>query len=200
VDAIISAAITAGVKSIDSLSRSELEVEKGLPPAPRTPPPAPKNVKKSSSKKKGSARPVVKPPVEVAQVVEKRQIILQMKLDQGSLQNFINTLASPGKMPHFTVIRVIRVENEKQEGPMIGATDEKTDKAAAAAAAHVPDAPVKIADAAAGITAPKVEVIRAATPDAYDAFAVLGQENLSAYFEIDLVRFVEPAAAEATAN
>ncbi len=197
VDAVITAAIDSGAKSIESLSRSELEVEKGLPPPPRTPPPPKKAPKKT--KGKAVARAEVKPAVEVAEVVEKRQIILRLKLDQGPLQRFINTLASPGKMPHFTVIRVLRVENEKQEGPLIGALEEKKEKEATShPVAGEPT--VAVVPVGGPTTAPKAEVIRPATPEAYDAFAVLGQESLTAYFEIDLVRFVEPSVVEASTN
>ena len=195
--AVVSAAIDSGVKSIDTLTRSELAIEKDGIPAPKHTPPPPKKAAPKPSKKKTKTAAPVKPPVEISQVVEKRQLILRMKLDQQPLQRLINTLSTPSQMPHFTIVRVLRVENEKQEGPIIGATPEELKDNPSAAHATATPASIATADP----NKPQVvkdEVIAPTVAAKHDAFAVLGQENLVVYLEIDLVRFVDPASAEAT--
>ncbi len=199
VSAIVNAGLDAGIKSIDFISRSELAVEKGAQ-KPKKVVAAPKpKVTTSVKKKKGAKEAPAKKLVEVAQVVERRVVTLDITTDQGPLQTFLNTLASASLMKHFTVVRLVRIENEKMEGPpskaapptgsngvktldrngLVSAAPEETDKSL----------PVEGAAAAA-----KTEAITVAKPAPPDVNKVLGGELLKAHLEIDLVRFLEPEA------
>lgn len=182
VDEMVKMFIDSGVASITSLERSELSVEKGAPPPP---PPAPpkKDIKARPTKAKG-AKPAP-PPKEIAKVVERRTVKFSLLTDQGPLQVLINRLASPSQMPFFTVVRLLRIENEKLEGPLRNVPLSTQDEPQEAASS--PPSP----DAAG--QALKSTVIEPAKPAKKDSVAVMGQENLKVYLEIDLVRFLEPA-------
>lgn len=188
VKAVTDLAIKSGVASIDSISRSELQIEKGAPPPP---PPAPTTRRPGAKAPPGKA--AAKPVKEIAKVVERRTLTLTLTADQAPLQSLMNELASPSKMQYFTVVRQLRIENEKQEGPLRGSLT--------IAPPPEPGSPGTAEPAAAGTTdpnapaAPKVEVIEAAKPATPDAQAVFGDEKLKVYLEIDIVRYLEPAAA-----
>jgi hypothetical protein len=196
VDAIVSAALSSGVKSIDLLQRSDIAVEKGAASAKRKPrkPPPPPVVKKGPKKKpKKGAKPevVAKAPVEITQVVEKRTVTLDITTDQAPLQTLLNTLASATLMKHFTVLRILRVENEKLEGPL---TNTRTKGLNEPVTPSVEPAAGPVEGAAPA--APKAEVIEATKAAPPDAQKVLGGEMLKAHLEIDLMRFLEPEAAQ----
>lgn len=190
VDAVVVAALDAGIASLDSLVRSELVVEKPNAPAPAPAPAAPSNAKAKakSTKSKSKSKAAAKPPREIAKVVERRQLNLSMTCDQRSFQTLTNVLASPSKMPYFTVVRVVRVENEKQEGPLRNAPMPLHEPA------PTPPNPTETPNATPGAP-PAAEVIIAPKPAAPDAIAVLGKEMLKVSLEIDLVRFLAPAPA-----
>lgn len=193
VDSVVMAALDSGVRSIDSLSRSELAVEKDAPPPPKAAP-----VKKESNfgkKKDMKAKKAVTPPKEMAKVVERRQLKMAFTADQKALQTLTNTLSSASKMPYYTVLRIVRIENEKQTGPMrtgLSSGEEPINNKPSAGGVNI-DTPPPAVDGAAAAS-PKAEVIEAAKPAPPDATAVLGGELLKVFFEIDLVRFVEPAS------
>lgn len=194
VNAVLTAALDSGVRSIDTLERSALAVEKDAPP-----PPKPVAVKKESTfgKKGKPTKKAVAPPKEIAKVVERRELKLSFTSDQKALQTLTNTLASASKMPYYTVLRIARIENEKQEGPLrasVTATDTPIGAPNVPLPAEVSDTTTAPAAEGATPVAPKAEVIEAAKPAPPDAQAVLGGEALKVYFEIDLVRFVEPDA------
>ena len=199
VNAVITTAIDAGVHSIDSIQRSELAVEKGAPPPSNAPARAAAKVSSTKSKVKGKNGKPAAPPVRpLTQVVERRTLTLKLTTDQGPYQALLNALASPSKMPYFTVVRSVRLENEKQEGPL------KSLSVVVANGAGAPEAPTpppaEASPTGAAATAPKVEVITPATPSNKDAMLVMGGEKLHVHLEIDLVRFVEPAAETAGAG
>lgn len=192
VSAVVNKAIEVGVASIDEIHRTELAIEKGAPApsaAPQPKKPEPK-AKKSTKATKGKA--AAPPPKPLAQVVERRTLTLKLTTDQGPLQALLNALASPSQMPYFTIVRQVRVENEKQEGPSKNAAlfQKKDTASSTPAAAPTPEAPATGADGAPA--APKVEVIVPPTPSNRNATTVIGGEKLKVYLEIDLVRFVEP--------
>ena len=205
VDAIVGAVLDSGAKSIDSIARSELAIEgpggkqKVKKVAP--PPPAKTSVSKSKKKGKGKDKPV-KAPVEITKVVDRRVVTLDITTDQAPLQTLINTLASATLMKHFTVVRLLRIENEKVDGPptkgapMTGLNGMKVLNSAGLVQA-VPDEPATTPPAegapTATPTAPaKAEVITAAKPAPPDVTKVLGGELLKVHLEIDLIRFLEP--------
>ncbi len=202
VDAVVNLCISSGVSSIDSIERSELAIEKGIV----APPPAPvKEVKKSPATKNRKGKQAAKKAdvvKEIAKVVERRQLTLTFTCDQGSLQLVMNKLASPSEMLHFTVVRQLRVENEKQEGPLRGSLprlDLPTTPAPTSEDGTTPAVvPTPPAPAPAG--AAKTQVIEPAQPAAPDAQPVFGAEKLRVYMEIDLVRFLEPKGDESAAK
>ncbi len=200
VNAVVSTAIDAGVHSIDSIHRTELAVEKGPPPAVAPAKAQPKKAVASKSKAKGkNGKPAAAPVRPLTQVVERRTLTLKLTTDQGPYQALLNALASPSKMPYFTVVRSVRVENEKQEGPLKAISVVVANGANGGESAS-PTPPPAEAPSGAGSNAPKVEVIVPATPANKDAMLVMGGEKLHVHLEIDLVRFVEPAAETAGAG
>ena len=199
VDAIVSAALDSGVKSIDVLQRTDLAVEKGAASPkhqPKKAPPPPAKVIKKKAKKGAKAAPVVKAPVEITQVVEKRTVTMDITTDQVPLQSLLNTLASATRMKHFTVLRILRVENEKLEGPPSSAHQRSDKDLVTPSVEPAAPTPPPTADGAAP-AAPKVEVIEAPKAAPQDARKVLGGELLKAHLEIDLIRFLEPESGAA---
>jgi len=193
VNAVVSAALDSGVRSIDTLSRSELTIEKETPPAPKS-----VVIKKESTfgKKGKTTKKTVAPPKEIAKVVERRELKLSFTSDQKALQTLTNTLASASKMPYYTVLRVVRIENEKQEGPL------RSSVASGGDTLISPTGGIAVAENSGPVTADggapaptaKAEVLEVVKAGQADARAVLGGELLKVFFEIDLVRFVEPAS------
>lgn len=217
VDAVAGLMIDAGVESIDSIQRSELAVEKGAPP-PKPEPVASKSSKSSKKKDKGKAG-APKKQVEVAKVVERRTLTITATMDQGPLQMILNHLASVKSMPHYTVLRLHRVENVKQEGPLKSAmalpavsppepvqpgqepaapAPPAPGGAPAPAAPGAPAGQKPAAPAVPAVVMPTSQPVAAAKPQPPDSQVVFGDEKLKVYFEIDLVRFVAPAADTAS--
>lgn len=186
VDAIVAALIENGVASIDTFERSELKVEKGEPePKPEPAASESKSKSKASTKTRGKQ---AKPAKQITQVVERRHVTMTITTDQRPLQAVMNILASPSKMPYFTIVRNLRIENEKQDGPLrnspLPAGEANPDQAVKPA-----ESPPKEGEA----SAPKVEVITAPKPLPADAVAVIGGEKLKVYLGVDVVKFVAPS-------
>jgi hypothetical protein len=196
VDAIVQLALDSGVKKIDTLTRSDLASEKGggaAAPAPSTTSSFVNPPSTSGSKKAASA---VEPPP--AQVVERRQVQMKVVADQGPLQALLNGLASASKMHYFTVVRVLRLENEKMEGPSRAlAAPPKPDPDA------VPEASSLSSDGESSTAEAKPagpEVIVAPTAAPLDAVAVMGRESLHAHLEIDIIRYLPEGSTAAAGN
>ena len=189
VNSIVAAVIDNGVAGIDTFERSELKIEKGEPAASEETTTRSESKAKSKSKPKAEGKQA-KPAKEITKVVERRQVTMTLTTDQRPLQALMNILASPTKMPYFTVVRNLRVENEKQDGPLRN-MPMTTASAEPATTTEPSDAAKPNGDGAA--TAPKVEVISAPKPLPPDAVAVIGGEKLKVYLEVDIVKFVAPA-------
>jgi len=195
VDAIVTAALDAGVSRIDSLQRTELAVEKDSSKARKReaakPAPAPAAKSKKKPGKKGAKEPkAAKAPVEITKVVEKRTVTLDITADQAPLQALLNTLASATLMKHFTVLRVARIENEKLEGPLTNGKAKAEGNPLTPPIAVEPPPPDASADKEKDKS--KAEAIPVVKPERPDAEKVLGGEMLKAHLEIDLIRFLEP--------
>lgn len=199
--------IDSGAKSIDQFERTPLIVESDAPP-PAAPKPEPKKPVPSAASKRNqkSAAKAGPPPKEIAKIVERRTVTARLTTDQGALQKIMNVLASPTKMVHFTVVRLLRVDNKAQEGPIRGSLPklnagpppgvegDPTQPSPDAGAATPP-----AADVAKPVVAqppPKNRVIEPTRPANQDAQAVFGEEDLQVYLEIDLVRFLEPKSSD----
>ena len=140
-------------------------------------------------------------------MVERRTLTLTLTTDQGPLQTVLNDLASPSKMPYFAAVRLARVQNEKNEGPLRAAVAQELSRNTASLSTEDPNAVptenVVISPEGNPVTteaAPASNKIEAAKPGVKDAVGVLGQEKLKVYLEIDLIRFLDPNASSAGAS
>ncbi len=194
-DAVARTLIESGVEAVDLFERSQLASEKGEAPPPPAPP-------KAGPGAKGKAQPgkPAAPVQEVAKLVERNTLTLSITADQGALQNLLNRLASPSQMPYFTALRLLRVENEKNEGPLRSAVAQELSKQTAPAYVD-PDSLQEVTITPDGQPAApaesKPDIIAPAKPGLKDAVGVMGQEKLKAYLEIDLILFVNPEAETA---
>jgi hypothetical protein len=193
-DAVIRTLITSGVESVITFERTPLAAEKGEAPPP---PPDPKAKPGARPGAPGAKGPAAKgAPKEIAKMVEHRTLTTTLTADQGALQTVLNQLASPSKMPHFAAVRLLRVENEKNEGPLRATVAlELSKQVQPAFDTEVPPEQVVIGADGQPVPAPQVpkpDVITVAKPGVKDAVGVLGQEKLKVYLEIDLIKFTNP--------
>jgi len=167
VDELVRLFMKCGVASVDLLERSKLPQELDQ---------AAQNAQRG---------------VAVPAVLEKRQISVILTLDQGPLQLLISRLANPSDMPFFTSLRLLRVENEKQEGPL-------------RAEVKLPEAPANPGgDSGAAVAAtpdqakPASDELKPPPPAPVDSVPVIGKERLKVRMEIDLVKFLDAAKGTA---
>lgn len=179
---LVTTCIEAGVTSIDMLERTKLPNEDA--PAPPKAAPVKAKATASSKKKDKAKKPVITEQAAAEPVLDRYPIKLQITTDQGPLQALMNTLCHPGKMPHFLVVRLLRIENARLDGPTkeemksrISASSQATTEAAA-------PTPPKPGDPQ------TIAVPKPAAPDAQD---IMGNEMLKVYMEVDYIRF-RPAA------
>ncbi len=171
IEKLISVLVESGVNSLDSIKRTLLPGEKNSGKVEASPPPVlPGNKLLADS--------------SADQVLDRYTINCVFSTDQGPLQNVINTLSNPAKMPHFLAVRLIRVENEKPEG----SSKEEVRNMIKTAPAPPVDAPKKPGEVASSDGSP--------APQPPDAVTIMGGEVLKVYLEIDYIRF-RPAAADA---
>lgn len=157
-DKLVNLFLDCGVRSVDLLERSKLSVETQAAAAPQA-------VGNAGMQQQMAAG-----------ILEKRQISVMLTLDQGPLQRLVSALATT-EMPYFTSLRVLRIENQRQDGPL---RSEIRVPAPAAAATNKPEA--------------GADEIRPPEPDVPDAVPVFGEELLRVRMEIDLVKFLDTAA------
>lgn len=186
IENVVTTLIQSGVKSLDSLERTKLAIEK---PASAVPPPAPKP--KVTPKDKKSKKPIITAAAAAEPVLDRYPLKLTITTDQSPFQQVVNTVSNPSKTPQFLVLRLLRVENEKQEGPL---KDEVRNRRNEQAQANPALGSGNDSAAAAGATiiAPK-----AAT---HDAVTVMGEEKLKVYMELDYIRFRPEATADEDAK
>lgn len=175
VDSIVRLFLKSGIKSIDLLERSALPSEKGDSEKP-----------KSQAKAKAKGPQVRQAPAPVS-ITDRRQVRIMVRADQAALQTLLSGLASPSEMPFFTVVRLLRIENEAQVGPP---------RSSGLAPTQEPPIGEPPAPGPDGAPKPAPAGVQAASPD---SFVVLGRETLRAYIEIDLVKFLNPQAQQSAA-
>ena len=175
VEEIVKAMVASGVAQLDMIERSDLASEKGAAPAPK------------------GRRPGQPAAAAAPELVERRQVRAMITADQSALQMLLSKLASPSEMPHFTVVRLVRIENERQEGPLRAEVGLHTLVPAEGDAAAPP--PVVAPAEGAAAEGEEKKTIAAVKPAGQDAVNVLGEEKLRAYLEIDLVSFKAATAA-----
>lgn len=183
---LVTTIIQAGVTSIDMLERTKLPNESAAP-APQAAPVTKRPV--VSKGKSKSKKPLITAEAAAEPVLDRYPIKIILTTDQGPFQNVMNTLCHPGKMPHFLVVRQVRVENTRIDGP---SKEEVASRRSKPPQASEPSAPEPSPAAAAG--APRS--IAAPKPAAPDAFAIMGQEPIKVYLEVDYIRFRSPVVEE----
>lgn len=170
-DELVKLLMKCGVSSVDLFERSKLPVEQAAAPAP------------------GGGNNARFAPVPI---LSKRQVSLILTLDQGPLQLLISRLANPSDMPFFASLRVVRIENERPEGPL-------------RAEVRLPEAPPTEGEGAGGVVttqpdqAPASDAIKFPNPAPVDSVPVIGEEKLKVQLEIDFLRFNEAASGVAAA-
>lgn len=204
VDEIVRLLMVSGIRRIDVLERSDLPSESDAAPAPKAP------ARQAQAQRTPPAgRPGTPGRATAAPVAEKattaHQVRVVLTADQAALQLIISKLANPSdmpEMPYFPVLRLLRIENERQDGPlrseMAAATAGPIDPVTGMpATAKQPASQTPTAEGAA--PAAQSNVIPTATPAPPDSVPVLGKEGIRAFLEIDLVKFLQPAAPAAPA-
>ncbi|MBB5039881.1 Amuc_1100 family pilus-like protein [Prosthecobacter dejongeii] len=176
VDQIVATFAKVGVKQMEMLERSELDSEKAEAAKPAT----------GTAKKGPPGRPA---PAAAPKLSERRQVRAMLTLDQAALQLLMSSLASPSEMPYFTVVRLLRIENERKNGPLRAETVITAPFVAPGTEGAAEAIPVPAAEGAAK-AAPS-----ATKPAPVDAIAVLGNERLRVFLEIDLVYFLNTQTA-----
>jgi hypothetical protein len=83
-------------------------------------------------------------------------------------------------MPFFTSLRLLRVENQMQEGPM------RSD-------VRVPEPPSPADGGTTQAAAASANEIKSPSPAAVDSVPVIGRERLKVRMEIDLLKFLDAA-------
>ena len=171
-DSIINAFATAGVRQVEMVERSELDSEKAEAAKPTT-----RGAAKQPNRPAGAAAP---------KLTERRQVRAILTLDQAALQLLMSNLASPSEMTYFTVVRQLRIENERQEGPLRSEVS-------------IPVEASQLNEEGNPIAPPAVEPVKvqgvATVAAPVDAVAVLGNERLRVFVEIDLVYFLNAQTA-----
>lgn len=162
-DELVKLFMQCSVQSVDLLERSKLAVEQDQAP--------------TSSQGNNRGRTQAQQQV-VSSILEKRQISVILTLDQGPLQLLISRLANPSDMPFFTSLRLLRIENESQDGPL-------------RADVRLPE----VVTTSGGDAAPPAasDEIKPPPPAPVDSVPVIGKERLKVRMEIDLVKFLDAA-------
>ena len=112
-----------------------------------------------------------------------------MTLDQGTLQLLVSRLATPSEMPFFTNLRLLRIENQRQDGPL------RTEVRLPKTKALPPDGGG--ANPAGTPAKEQSDEIKPPEPAPVDTVPVFGQEALKVRLEIDLVKFLDGARGAA---
>lgn len=155
--------LDCGVKGVDLLERSKLPVEAA-----------------TAANAQGNNNAAMRGQVS-AEILEKRQISAVLTLDQGPLQLLVSRLTSPSEMPYFTSLRVLRVENQMQDGPLNSEV-------------RLPTQEAKVQGSTPAAEEAPSDEIKPPEPAFPDAISVFGNELLKVRLEIDLVKFLDAAA------
>lgn len=155
--------MTCRVESVDLFERAKLKVETDT----------------------AAAQPAAQ---QSAEILTKHQISVILTLDQGPLQLLISRLSNPSDMKYFMNVRLLRIENEKLDGPLRSDVrlpdDTNANATTSATGQEQPPA------AAQNDLAPP-------PPAKVDSIPVLGEEHLKVRLDIDWVKFLASAKGAA---
>jgi len=119
-------------------------------------------------------------------VIERYPVEIKVKIPQEAVQLFVNDISNPTPGSFFYVIRLLRIANEEQVGPP------KTPAPVAPTPALVIEEDVEDPDGEGDIEGFSGDDFEIGIAPVMDANFVLGQEELEAFFGIDLLRFQPP--------
>lgn len=179
VEKIVEVMAMSGVRQLDMIERSDLDSEKSVSAT-------------NNASRKGQAQ------AAAAKSVDVKTLRAVITTDQAALQVLLSKLASPSEMPFFTVLRLVRIENERKEGPLRAEIGLHTLQPPNDETVVAPQ-PISIAPSITPTSQDSKEgndVIAAVQPMGQDAVDVLGNEILKVYLEIDIVSFLELIAAQ----
>jgi hypothetical protein len=171
-DALVALFLNCGVQAVDSLERSQLPIETA-----------------ASAPTQGNNAAGMQPPAPVAStILEKRNITVVLTLDQGPLQLLVSRITNPTDMPYFTSLRLMRIENQLQDGPL-------------RADVRIPKIVALPGGGGGGAQQSKEEApsdeIKPPPPAPVDSISVFGKELLKVRMEIDLIQFLNAAKVAA---
>lgn len=178
-DTLLELFMKSGATSVDLFERSKLPVE-------------------TAQAANGGAMPGANRGAVPASIVSKRQASVILTLDQGALQLLVSRLANPSEMPFFSSLRLMRIENQRTEGPLRSEVVLPQAADAGAGGSGDPNAG-GVAVVAPGESPPVSNDIKAPDPAAPDSVPVIGEEKLKVQLEIDFLRFSDAAQGLAMA-
>lgn len=187
IEKLVSTCLEAGVASIIMLERTKLPNE-DIPPPPKT---TPVKVKAKTTSKSKAKKPVITEQAAAEPVLDRYPIKLRITTDQVPFQTIVNTLCHPGKMPHFMVLRLVRVENSRLDGPSKEEVSQRRQPTPAPGPDTTTPKPSTTTTEPPKPNTP--QVIAPVKPLPEDAFDIMGREMLQVYLEVDYIRF-RPAA------
>ncbi|TLD71573.1 hypothetical protein FEM03_05360 [Phragmitibacter flavus] len=194
---LVTALVDSGVQSLDGFERAPLPNEKAAP-APKPEPAAP--ARRNSASRRGGKKALISEETAAEPVLDRYTVKVFLTADQAPFQAVLNSLSDPAKMPHFVVVRLLRVENEQTESPLKETIRSQARSGSTGGDGGVnADGTTASAAAATPSASGAARVIVPPTPLPPDAVTVMGAEMLKVYLEIDYIRF-RPAAVEAAAE
>jgi hypothetical protein len=143
-------------------------------------------IKTGTKDNKKAKKSIITAAAAAEPVLDRYPLKLTITTDQSPFQQVVNVLSNPSKIPQFLVLRLLRIENEKQEGPLKDEVRSRRNEQAQSTEPTAPD--TKALAGGATIMAPK------AAP--HDAVTVMGEEKLKAYMEVDYIRFRPEATSD----
>ncbi len=178
-DELLNLFMKSGVSAVEQFERSSLPVEAAQAPAG------------------GAARPGMNRAPAPASIVSSRQASVVLTADQGALQLVVSRLANPSEMPFFSSLRLVRIENQRSEGPVRSQVTLPED------APGLNEGDPSGGGGAAAVTAEGAPAasneLRPPDPAAPDSVPIIGEEKLKVRLDIDFLRFDDAAKGVAMA-
>jgi hypothetical protein len=179
---LLNTAMASGVSSLESFKRAPLTVEAAKADAAPAPAAGKPGVQPKPTPKPAPGSPTVKttgkapagPAVEESKVLERQPMQLTVTGSNIAITQFLSALANikPGEAgAHFYTIRTLKVENSMKDGP----------------------------DKTVTVTMEEKEDPETKTTVKRDAKYILGNESVTLYLDVDLIRFLDPTTEAAPA-
>lgn len=187
ISSLCSVLISKGIRSIESLNRAELPTE---------------GARDSDDKKKNKS--------EEESVVQRFPLEIVFKTKPDGLREFLNVVSNPAPGAPFHIVRLVRIANQKQLGPLRGAGQEEAqdyleeEGLSSSAVGASEDAVENLEelegdgaeDSGLAFASKSISVDANEGLGAEDAEFVLGREEIEVYVKVELLRIAPPMAAE----